>query len=66
MKRQHAKRTFTQSRIEQASAEHNGFCIGCGHEQGECEPDVRGFKCEDCGQPKVYGTAELVLMGNVR
>jgi hypothetical protein len=27
------------------------------------EPDARRYTCEGCGQPKVYGLEELVLMG---
>jgi len=37
-----------------------GFCIECGHEQGGCEPDAREYKCEACGEKKVYGSDELI------
>ena len=40
-----------------------GFCIACGESQGECEPDARGYECESCGEMKVYGAEEIVLMG---
>jgi hypothetical protein len=40
-----------------------GFCTACGEEQGGCEPDARGYTCESCGAPLVYGAEELVLMG---
>lgn len=36
-----------------------GFCVSCGHEQGGCEPDARGLRCEACGAPMVYGADEL-------
>ena len=45
--------------------EGGGFCVGCGAEQMGCEPDARQYKCEDCGQNKVYGAAELILCGVV-
>ena len=45
--------------------EGGGFCVGCGAERMGCEPDARQYKCEDCGQNKVYGAAELILCGVV-
>ena len=43
------------------SGEYLGICIACGHEQEGVEPDARKYKCESCGQPKVYGAEELML-----
>lgn len=40
-----------------------GFCAACGHEQDGCEPDARGYECEECGENQVYGAQELLLMG---
>lgn len=39
-----------------------GFCIACRHTQS-AEPDARKYVCEACGKPKVYGAAELAMMG---
>lgn len=39
-----------------------GFCLACGAEAYEVEPDARGYKCEACGKPKVYGAQELLFM----
>jgi hypothetical protein len=39
-----------------------GFCIACGHEQDGCEPDARNYKCEACGERKVFGAAELLMV----
>ncbi len=39
-----------------------GICLACGEEQGGCEPDARGYECESCGQRKVYGAEELLMM----
>jgi len=39
-----------------------GFCTACGDEQGYCEPDARRYKCESCGEHKVYGAEELLRM----
>ena len=40
-----------------------GFCIACGAEHYECEPDARKYECEECGEHQVYGAPELVIMG---
>lgn len=39
-----------------------GFCIACGEEASGVEPDAREYTCESCGEPKVYGAEELLLM----
>lgn len=39
-----------------------GICIACGEEQDGCEPDARAYECESCGEAKVYGAEELLLM----
>jgi DNA-directed RNA polymerase subunit RPC12/RpoP len=42
--------------------DYMGICIACGNEQEGVEPDARGYECEDCGKPKVYGAEELLMM----
>jgi len=39
-----------------------GFCLACGDTQ-PAEPDAVKYTCETCGEAKVYGCAELALMG---
>jgi len=43
--------------------ENTGFCIACGAEAYNVEPDARKYTCEDCGKNKVYGLQELLFMG---
>ena len=43
------------------SDEYMGFCVACGYEQYGVEPDARKYKCEDCGERKVYGAEELLM-----
>jgi hypothetical protein len=57
------KITYEQVMAAIGADENLGFCIACGNEQGGCEPDARGYECEDCGARKVYGAEELLLMG---
>lgn len=43
-----------------------GFCLACGTEMDGVEPDARKYTCEFCGEPKVYGMEELMMMGLLR
>jgi hypothetical protein len=45
------------------NGDYVGFCLACGNEQEQCEPDGRRRKCEACGEFKVYGAEEIILMG---
>jgi hypothetical protein len=45
---------------EMNTLDNPGFCIECGNEQEGCEPDARYYKCEACGQRKVFGATELM------
>lgn len=42
--------------------EYIGFCIACGAEAYDVEPDARRYECDDCGKEKVYGAQEILLM----
>ncbi len=52
------EREYLRSRSE----DNSGFCLACGTEADGVEPDARKYKCESCGEPKVYGLEELLLM----
>lgn len=60
------KRQFMPSIEEAMELDENGlgFCLACGEHQ-EAEPDVSKDVCRLCGAAKVYGAAELALMGLV-
>lgn len=38
-----------------------GFCLACGDDADNCEPDARKYKCESCGERQVYGAEELLV-----
>lgn len=40
-----------------------GFCLACGDDVSNVEPDMRKGHCPSCGADKVYGGEELALMG---
>lgn len=42
---------------------NEGFCLACGSTQEAVEPDARRYRCDACGEPKVYGAEQLILMG---
>lgn len=57
-----AKLTMTRIIRAVESGESVGFCIKCGNKQYGVEPDARRYTCEKCGQPKVFGAEELLMM----
>lgn len=56
------KKIEAAARRNQRTLDDVGFCLGCGAEAHGVEPDARGYECEACGEPRVYGAEELVLM----
>ena len=42
---------------------NSGFCTACAEEADGCEPDARNYPCEHCGESKVFGASELLIMG---
>lgn len=46
---------------------HPGVCIGCGYldEFAGCEPDACEYECPGCGENKLYGLEEALMMGNL-
>ena len=54
---------FEMIQRRNATLDNPGWCINCGTEQAECEPDAVAYTCDDCGKPKVYGEQELLLRG---
>ena len=47
----------------ETSCDNPGFCLACGEEQEGCEPDARKYECWCCGERKVYGAQEVLMMG---
>jgi predicted RNA-binding Zn-ribbon protein involved in translation (DUF1610 family) len=44
------------------SGESLGFCLACGAEAHGVEPDARKYLCENCGERRVFGAEELLMM----
>ena len=52
--------------IEAIEMDNNiGFCLACGEENDSVEPDARNYECDVCGEDKVFGAEEILLMGEV-
>lgn len=49
----------------QTTLDNPGFCVKCGAEADSVEPDARGYECESCGEPGVYGAEELIFALNI-
>ena len=47
---------------QQTSLDNPSFCLECGAEADGCEPDARDIECEACGEHRVYGAEELLIM----
>jgi DNA-directed RNA polymerase subunit RPC12/RpoP len=56
---------FSLEQVQAAMEDMGGFCIACGAESGQVEPDARRYVCEACGERKVYGAEELLVLGLV-
>ena len=56
------KVTLEQIMAAVESGDNIGICLACGEEQGGCEPDARKYECESCGERRVYGAEELLIM----
>jgi hypothetical protein len=56
------KVTLAQVLAAIESGDYMGFCLACGAEQEGVEPDARRYTCESCGENKVYGAEELLIM----
>lgn len=53
--------SITMDRVSEAvesqftSLANPGFCIACGADADNCEPDAREYRCESCRQRTVSG-----------
>jgi hypothetical protein len=56
-----AERVADAVEREFTSLDNPGFCLVCGAEADGCEPDAEQYPCESCGEPAVYGAAEILI-----
>jgi hypothetical protein len=56
---------MTEAQYTEGCDEDGGICLACGERAYGVEPDARGYDCEECGQPRVYGLEEALMMGHI-
>ena len=57
---------MTEEQYEEYRDDSCGICLECGDvTYGGVEPDAECYECEDCGEEKVYGIEEALLMGEI-
>lgn len=45
---------------------NNGICLACGNiQEGGVEPDAENYVCEECGEHRVYGIENAMLMNYI-
>jgi hypothetical protein len=47
-------------------SDNMGFCISCGETADGVEPDARRYECDLCGEDRIYGLEELLIMGALK
>ena len=55
------ERVIDAAERQMTTLDNPGLCLACEIENEDCEPDARGYACEACGEPRVYGAEELML-----
>lgn len=56
---------MSEETFEAMRDDYMGLCFSCGHDTYNVEPDARGYKCEACGENKVFGVEEILIMGRI-
>jgi hypothetical protein len=57
---------LSEAEYAELSADCGGVCLGCGEiTYGGCEPDARGYPCDECGRNAVCGVEEALVMGRI-
>lgn len=54
-----------EEEVEQLMNDNMGICIACGEEVEMVEPDAEGYKCPVCGEFKVMGIENALLIGEI-
>lgn len=61
-----SKLKMEESEFRNHDRNYDGFCLSCMKlSVGGTEPDARNHECELCGESKVFGMAELLVMNKI-
>lgn len=56
---------MTERTYRRMRDEYTGLCLACGAEKDSCEPDAEDYECDECGEERVYGIEQALIMGEV-
>lgn len=58
--------TISEQEFRHHTKLYDGLCIGCGQwTSGGVEPDAHNYHCEDCGENKVSGAEDAMVIGRL-
>jgi hypothetical protein len=57
--------SITEDEFKELADDYMGVCLECHEYQDNTEPDARNYTCENCGQDKVFGLEEALLMNEI-
>ena len=52
--------------LDGTSLEDVGYCLYCGAERANTEPDAENYTCDKCGDDTVFGAQQLLMMGHIK
>lgn len=55
--------TCTEEEYREHEDNFEGICLSCGEWQPGVEDDAEGYICECCGESKVVGAGQALVMG---
>lgn len=56
---------MTESEYRAGDQNGDGICLECGNTQGCVEPDAEDYICDSCGEARVYGLEQALLIGEL-
>jgi hypothetical protein len=58
--------SITKEEYQMHAESYDGICLSCGEFScGGVEPDAENYECDDCGESRVYGTEQALLIGAI-
>ena len=57
---------ISMEEYQACSEEYMGYCLDCqDFTAHQVEPDARNYECPKCGELRVFGAEEAMMMGDV-
>jgi len=56
---------MNKQKLKRMASNNQGLCMSCKFIQDNVEPDAKKYTCRNCGEKKVYGAEEILLMGTL-